>query len=104
MSAATEPVITLARWQTTPASLGVVTELAHALREQSLAEPGCLGYEVFRNTDEPAELVLLERYRDAAALEAHRQSPHYQALVVARIRPLLTQRQVELLSPTTAQA
>jgi quinol monooxygenase YgiN len=52
--------------------------------------------------DEPTSLLLIERYRDSAALEAHLTSPHYQQLVVEGIRPLLTTRRVELLRPQEA--
>jgi len=36
-------------------------------------EPGCEQFEVFRSALDPDRLVLLELWRDAAALEAHRQ-------------------------------
>jgi quinol monooxygenase YgiN len=52
---------------------------------------------VFRNTDDPGLVLLLERYRDGAAIEAHRNSLHYQELVVRRIIPMLSSREVELL-------
>ena len=46
--------------------------------------------------------VLIERYRDDAALDAHVNSPHYQEIVVGRVRPLLTDRRVEVLRPREA--
>ncbi|MDY0744143.1 putative quinol monooxygenase [Paucibacter sp. R3-3] len=96
MSAASA-ITVLARWQMPEATVAEVLKLAATVRQQSLAEPGCLGYEVFRSIDEPGSLLLVERYRDEAAIEAHRQSLHYRELVAARIVPLLTSRQVELL-------
>lgn len=96
------PIVVVARWHMDPASVAEVRTLAQELRRSSLAEPGCLGYEVFHSPTEPGTLLLLERYRDAAAVAAHQASPHYQALVVARIRPLLTDRQVELLQAVPA--
>ncbi len=96
MSASTEIVVN-ARWQVNPAGLGEVLSLLPEVRAQTLAEPGCLGYEVFRSIDEPGHLLLVERYRDAAAVAAHRVTPHYQQLVVGRILPLLQGRQVVLL-------
>jgi quinol monooxygenase YgiN len=96
MSAAGQ-LIVVARWQASAADLPQVLALVDELRPASLAEPGCLGYEVYQNVGTPGSLLLLERYRDAAALEAHKQSAHYQALVVGRVLPLLTGRQVEVL-------
>lgn len=94
---ASESVVVVARWQTTTASLGDVVAFATELRERSLAEPGCLGYDVLQSVTDSCTLVLIERYRDAEALEAHRTSAHYRELVVARILPLLTTRHVDLL-------
>lgn len=91
------PIVVVARWRMAPEAVPEVLGLVAALREQSLDEPGCQGYEAFQSVGTPGELLLLERYSDQAAIEAHRASPHYQALVVQRILPLLSERQVELL-------
>lgn len=97
-----EPIVVVAHWRTTQASLDTVLAHTAVLRPQSLAEPGCLGYEVFQSVDEPTNLVRIERYRDGTALEAHVSSPHYQEQVVRRIRTELTDRQVEFLRPHEA--
>jgi quinol monooxygenase YgiN len=101
MTAAAEAVdaviVVVARWQVSDGSLGDVLAHLAALREASLAEPGCLGYEVYRSVDAPGQLLLREAYRDDAALDAHRKSVHYRELVIGRILPLLAGRQVELL-------
>ncbi|WP_123026275.1 putative quinol monooxygenase [Mycolicibacterium stellerae] len=98
-----EPVVVVAHWQTTAASLDTVLAHVAALAPQSLGEPGCLGYEAFQRTDDPTALLLIEHYRDSAALQAHLSSSHYQELVGRRIRPLLTDRRVEFLRPREAQ-
>jgi quinol monooxygenase YgiN len=91
-------VITVAaRWQPVDGKLGEVLAIVAEMRPKSLAETGCLGYEVYRGVDQPHSLLLLEHYRDEAALEAHRQSEHYQSLVIGRALPLLADRQVEIL-------
>jgi quinol monooxygenase YgiN len=64
--------------------------------------PRNCGYEAYRGVDDPTELVLIERYLDDAALAAHLDSAHYQEVVVGRIRPVLTERRVELLAPRQA--
>lgn len=90
-------ITVVARWQPVDGKLGEVLALLAQVRPKTLAEPGCLGYEVYRGVDGPHKLLLLEHYRDQAALEAHRQSEHYQSLVIGRALPLLADRQVELL-------
>jgi quinol monooxygenase YgiN len=95
-------VVVVAYWQTTVTSLDTVLAHIAVLQPKALAEPGCLGYEVFRSVANPASLVLIEHYRDGTALDAHLSSPHYRDLVVERIRPLLTDRRVEFLRPREA--
>jgi quinol monooxygenase YgiN len=99
---ASETIVVVAHWRTEANAVDEVLALVGPLREQTLAEPGCLGYEVFRDVAAPGDLLLLERYADDAAIDAHRKTPHYQELVVRRILPLLSQRQVELLRPRGA--
>jgi quinol monooxygenase YgiN len=43
------------------------------------AEPGCHRFDVHQERNDPALFFLIEVYDDEAALEAHRQSPHYKA-------------------------
>jgi len=90
-------ITVVARWQAAEGALEAVLAIVAELGPQSRAEPGCLGYEVYQGVGAPGSLLLIERYRDQAALDAHKQSAHYQALVVARVLPLLADRRVELL-------
>ena len=94
-----ESIVVVAHWNTMEGSLETIGQLLAELKPRSLAEPGCLGYEILQGSDDPTSIVLIERYRDKASLEAHASSPHYQDLVVAKIRPLLTDRTVEVLRP-----
>lgn len=97
MEASTTMITVLAHWRVKEGHLDDVLAHVAELRTASLDEPGCLEYAVFRSIEAKDEVLLVERYRDAAAVEAHRQSPHYRALVVERILPLLADRRVELL-------
>ncbi|SDH23794.1 MULTISPECIES: putative quinol monooxygenase [unclassified Duganella] len=90
-------ITVVARWQPVDGKLGEVLAIVAEMRPKSLAEAGCLGYEAYRGVDQPHSVLLLEHYRDEAALEAHRQSEHYQSLVIGRALPLLADRQVEIL-------
>ena len=42
-------------------------------------EPGCLRFDVIQDRDDPNRFHYYEVYRDEAALEAHRQTPHFKA-------------------------
>jgi len=40
-------------------------------------EPGCYRFDVSRGIDNPSIIYLYEVYADEAALDAHREAPHY---------------------------
>jgi quinol monooxygenase YgiN len=94
MTGRDETVVVIARWETTVDALSEVIAHIAALQPQALAEPGCLGYDVLQSVDQPNSLILIESYRDTAALDAHRNSVHYRELVIGRILPLLSDRAV----------
>jgi quinol monooxygenase YgiN len=62
------------------------------MREGTRLEPGCLQYDLHRTED--SRFVLYERYTDAAAIERHHSTPHYQELVQGRGLALLEGREV----------
>lgn len=45
----------------------------------SVREPGVLRFDVLQDEADPGHFVLYEVFRDAAATEAHRETPHYKA-------------------------
>ena len=57
-------------------------------------EPGNLVYTAHQDPKEPTQYFIYEQYADQMALEAHRNSAHYQQIVVAQIGPLLAERAV----------
>ena len=40
-------------------------------------EPGCLRFDVLQDAESPNTIHLYEVYRDEAAVDLHRQAPHY---------------------------
>ncbi|HEX5370511.1 MAG TPA: antibiotic biosynthesis monooxygenase [Dehalococcoidia bacterium] len=40
-------------------------------------EPGCLRFDVLRDTEDPLKFFYYEVYKDEAARMAHRETPHY---------------------------
>jgi quinol monooxygenase YgiN len=55
---------------------------AAACRENArntILEPGCLRFDVLQSADDPNRFVLYEAYRDEAAANAHKSTPHYAA-------------------------
>ena len=75
-------VVLAVTWMAKVGHEAEVTNLFSRLTEESRKEPGCVAYQVHRHKTEPRRFFIYEQYKDDAALEAHRASPHF--LQVAR--------------------
>lgn len=54
--------------------------IKEAVAAVTAEEPGNLQYEAFKHTAEDRTFVIMERYKDKAALDAHGKSDHFQQL------------------------
>jgi quinol monooxygenase YgiN len=64
-------------WMAKVGREGEVTSIFTKLTEESRKEPGCAVYQVHRHKTEPRRFFIYEQYKDDAALEAHRNAPHF---------------------------
>jgi autoinducer 2-degrading protein len=62
--------------------------IRHDAEHSENDEPGCLRFDVIQDKDDPSRFYFYEVYRDDAALEAHRQTPHFK-LYLEKSRSLL---------------
>jgi quinol monooxygenase YgiN len=76
--------------------LGHIARLAAASR----TEPANISYEFFRDVQDPAHVVILERYVDAAGFDAHLKSEHVETIAKAEIIPRLAARTVRFYEGT----
>ena len=60
------------------------------MKEPSLAEAGCLGYQPYVNPSDPTHILIVEEWTNKAALDAHFASPHFQRLA-PQLESLLTE-------------
>lgn len=71
-------VILHVKIQVKPECVSEFLELARYDAEHSERdEPGCLRFDLIEDRDDPNRFYFYEVYRDEAALEAHRQTPHF---------------------------
>ncbi|HEY8960242.1 putative quinol monooxygenase [Chitinophaga sp.] len=89
-----KPVSVFARWQVKEGQLETVLALLTVAAEKSRQEPGNLFYKLHQSITDPHTLVLFEGYADEPAANAHRESAHFQEIVVGKIVPLLAGREV----------
>ena len=62
----------------------------------SIAEPGCLRFDVAQSIDDPTRFVLWECYRDELAAKAHKTTPHYLAFKEGATELMAEERVSEL--------
>jgi (4S)-4-hydroxy-5-phosphonooxypentane-2,3-dione isomerase len=53
-------------------------------------EPGCVRFDVSQKEDDPTAWLFYEVYKDAAAFESHRASPHFAAYQEVADKALLS--------------
>jgi quinol monooxygenase YgiN len=92
-------LVLVVNWIANPGRENEVAVIFEKLQAASRQEPGCLMYIVHRQTEDPRRFFIYEQYRDAAALEAHRNSPHFQQYAAKALREIGERQQGELYRP-----
>lgn len=89
----------IARYHVKPGRADAVIEALRRMKPLVDAhEPRCTQYIAHRDGD---LVVLYEQYADQAALEAHRETPHFAEIIEGEIAPLLDDREREILEVLT---
>ena len=90
-------IVLIAKYTTKPGNVPQVLE--HLKKMKPLVEadePGCKFYQVSKSTENDNLILLYEHYVDAAALAAHRETPHFKSIIEGTVIPLLEKREREL--------
>ena len=64
-------------WKAKAAQEAEAERILRALTQEARKEPGCLMFQVHRHKERKGELFIYEQYKDEAALEFHRKTPHF---------------------------
>lgn len=75
-----------------------VAEILRQLTAASRQEAGCVNYVAHFVEDEPSTVLIYEQYRDGAALDHHRATPHFHQYAIGGLYQLMLDRQVENLT------
>jgi quinol monooxygenase YgiN len=75
-----------------------VAEILRELGPASRLEPGCVSYIAHFVEGEAATVLIYEQYKDEAALEAHRGSPHFHKYAIGGLYQMMRERQLENLT------
>ncbi len=84
----------IVKWKIKESEVERILNLLPELAEKSRNEKGNLFYSVYQSESDASELVLHEKYGDLDAVEAHKNSEHYQSIVVKEVLPHLIVRDV----------
>lgn len=90
----------IATYTASPQSAEEVARLLPRLAQASREEEGNISYAVSRDLEDPTRFMIAERYVDAAAFQAHRDSEHFQRIGLGEIIPLLADRRVSAYTGT----
>jgi quinol monooxygenase YgiN len=88
----------LVRMRFAPEDRENVGDILHQLALASREEPGCVSYVPHTVEDDPNVVVIYEQYRDRAAAEFHRTTPHFKKFAVGGLYQLMRERQMENLT------
>jgi len=84
-------IILAVTWQAHAGKESEVGAIFAKLTQLARQEPGCLMFQVHRHKEDARRFFIYEQYKDEAALEAHRATPHF--LEYARKQlPLVAER------------
>ena len=81
-----------------PADRDAILEILCSLTPASRAEPGCVSYIPHFVEGEPCTVMIYEQYRDQAALDYHRGSPHFHQYAIGGLYQKMKERHLENLS------
>lgn len=93
------PVHVFATWKVKEGQIENVLQLLKTVHAESIKEKGNLFYTIHQSNSDANTIVLFEGYVDEAAVLEHRNSAHFQDLVLGKIVSLLDVREILLATP-----
>jgi quinol monooxygenase YgiN len=75
-----------------------IAEILRKLTEGSRKESGCVSYTAHFVEGEPATVVIYEQFANEAALDHHRNAPHFHQYAIGGLYQKMLERQVENLT------
>ena len=89
-------VVLVVTWYALPGHEGEVASLFSKLAVEARKEPDCLMFNPHQHKTNPERFLIYEQYKDEAALEAHRTSPHFKEYVQQQLPKMAVRVEGEL--------
>jgi quinol monooxygenase YgiN len=80
-------------WEVRDGEVARAAELIARFAPLAREEPGVEFLMVHQSASNPAHFLFYEVFRDAAAFEAHQQTPHFRTMIMEQGLPLLNKRE-----------
>lgn len=92
-------IVLAVTWTAKPGKEKEATELFRRLTEASRQEPGCVMYLVHQHQEDLSQFFIYEQYQDEAALEAHRNTAHFQQIARGSLLEVAERKDANLYRP-----
>ncbi len=92
-------VVLAVTWIANEGNESAVISAFKRLADGSRKEPGCRMYVVHQHRDDKRKFFVYEQYDDDAALQAHRDTPHFQEIALKTLPALGKRAEAHLMEP-----
>ena len=89
------------RYTVKSGEVDTVLELLGEMAAATRKEAGNVSFDFFQGAENPEQIVILERYTDAAGFAAHREYEHIERIGAAQIIPRLASRSIQTFENAT---
>jgi quinol monooxygenase YgiN len=86
-------------WEVSEGNAEAAADIIARFAPEARKEPGLELLMVNRCTTNPSQFLFYEVFRDAAAFEAHQETPHFRTLILKDALPLLSRRERTAYTP-----
>ena len=86
-------LLVVAQWEAKEGQAEPIAGILDRFLPQAQAEPGVKLFLISRATDNPAQFLFYELFRDEAAFKAHQDSAHFKTHIAGEALPLLAKRE-----------
>ena len=86
-------------WRAKPGQEAEAERVLRTLTDAARKEPGCLMFQVHKHKERRGEFFIYEQYKDEAALESHRKTPHFLQLARGELLKFAERVSGELYDP-----
>jgi quinol monooxygenase YgiN len=86
-------LLVVAQWEAKEGQADRIADILSRFLPEAQREPGAKLFLISRATDNPAQFLFYELFRDEAAFKAHQESAHFKACIAGEALPLLAKRE-----------